>query len=305
MTTAPAGPTPIGIRPSETTRFVAPDIDNLYVRMGPSTSYPAVGLLAPGAQVVGVCVPGRWLQVTRGPLAGTCVSGDYLTDEAPSATPATPCPRIEGRVTSDDQFANIRSGPGFAHPIVGRYTHHELVTGSLVDDGPWIRTDRGYVNGGTLTTHTPDPTCLNGRIPEHLLSPIPLCYNAIGDFEPGYTATTPRYLNGSALDALHRLQAAFKRRFGHYATIDLTYRSYAEQEFWFEKFSSPRAATPGTSNHGYGLAIDFEEREDPWIYSWGAVANDWLLTHQARFGFDNPFASTLQEGEDYHFNFVG
>lgn len=159
--------------------------------------------------------------------------------------------------------------------------------------------------GSVAAVHTPDPTALNGQVPEHLLAPVPLCYNANGAFDPGYDPTTQRYLNRAALDALQRLQIAFKRRFGHYATIDLTYRSYDEQQFWFDKFGSPRAATPGHSNHGYGLAIDFEERDGPWIYSWGAAGNDWLLTHQGVFGFDNPYGATLQHGEDYHFNFVG
>lgn len=304
MTTTHSDSAQLGADAGAVARFVAPGIDSLNVRMGPSTAYPAVGLLMPDARVVGIVYAG-WLQITEGPLVGGCVSTDYLIADQPTTAPSTPCPRIIGRVTTDNQFANIRSGPDFCHPIIGRYASHEQVHGALVDDGPWIRTDRGYVNGGTIAVYATDPRVLNGCIPTHLLSPIPLCYNAESTFEPGYTPSTPRYLNGSALDALHRLQAAFKRSFGHYAAIDLTYRSYDEQLYWHEKFGTPRAARPGTSNHGLGLAIDFEERDDPWIYSWGEVANRWLLTHQADFGFDNPFAPTLQEGEDYHFNFVG
>ncbi|GGB25886.1 hypothetical protein GCM10011492_15040 [Flexivirga endophytica] len=304
MTTASAGSAAIDIEAAGSTRYVAPDIDSLNVRMGPSTAYPAVGLLAPGAQVIGIPYAG-WLQITDGPLVGGCVSTDYLTTDRPRAAPPVPCPHIVGRVTSDNQFANIRSGPGFSHPVVGRYAHHEQVTGRLVDHGPWVETERGYVNGGTIAVHATNPSSLNGRLPEHLLAPIPLCYNAVAYFEPAYTPDTPRYLNGAALAALHRLQHAFHRRFGHFATIDLTYRSYAEQEYWYDKFGSPRAAVPGTSNHGYGLAIDFEEGEEPGLYSWGAPGNHWLLTHQQAFGFHNPYAPTLQEGEDYHFNFVG
>ncbi|WP_446666024.1 SH3 domain-containing protein [Flexivirga sp. B27] len=304
MSAVPAGSATAETSDATCTRYVAPDIDQLRVRMGPSTSYPCVGGLAPGAQLTGLHRR-DWLQITDGSLVGAWVSTDYLTPERPATTPAVPCPQFVGRVTTDNMFANIRSGPGFDHRVVGRYAHHELVTGRLVDDGPWVATDRGFVNAGTITVHATDPSTLNGRIPEHLLSPIPLHYNANAHFEPGYSPTTPRYLNGAALAALHRLQRAFRRRFGHFATIDLTYRSYAEQEYWFDKFGRPRAAEPGTSNHGLGLAIDFEEGDGPGIYSWGAPANDWLLTHQASFGFDNPFAPTLQEGEDYHFNFVG
>lgn len=300
----PADAAAAGAPAAASIRYVAPDVDGLDVRMGPGPSYPLAGRLVAGAQITGVG-SGGWLEITVGPFSGAWVSSACLTTQVPPAAPRTPCPLISGRVTSDDQYANIRSGPSFAHPVVGRYRHHEPVTGSLVDHGPWIRTERGCVNSGTLTIHAPDPSLLNGRIPEHLLARVPLCYNAKGSFDPGYEPTTRRYLNSAALEALHQLQIAFRQRFGHYATIDLTYRSYDEQQFWFDKFGSPRAAAPGRSNHGYGLAVDFEERDSPWLYSWGAAANDWLLTHQGAFGFDNPYAATLQEGEDYHFNFVG
>lgn len=287
------------------TFYVAPDIDQLTVRMGPGATYPGVGRLAPSARLTGLPAEG-WLQITEGVLVGSWVSRDHLTTGRPRSTPTLPCPHITGLVTSDDMFANIRSGPGFAHPIVGRYEHRDRVTGHLIGHGPWIATDRGFVNGGTITVQGPDPRTLNGRIPAHLLSRIPLRYNADAYFEPGYTPLTPRYLNGSALAALTLLQRAFRQRFGHFATIDLTYRSYDEQAFWYDKFGSPRAAVPGTSNHGLGLAIDFAEGDETGgLYSWGSPCNDWLLTHQAGFGFDNPFAPTLQEGEDFHFNFVG
>lgn len=304
MTTAPDGPMPSDSEAVRVTRYVARGIDCLNVRMGPGTSYPVVGVLVPGARMEGLAAA-DWLQITRGPLIGGWLSRDYLTLEPPAIAPSNPCPHITGRVTSDDQFANIRTGPGFSHPVAGRYLPHEPVIGSLVDDGPWIRTERGFVNSGTLVVHVSDPATLNGRIPLHLLAPIPLCYNADNHFEPGYTPDTPRYLNGAALAALHRLQRAFRRHFGHFATIDLSYRTYDEQHYWFDKFGSPRAAHPGTSNHGYGLALDFEERDRPGLYSWGAPANRWLLDHQTGYGFDNPYAATLQEGEDYHFNFVG
>lgn len=285
-------------------RYAGPGHEQLEVHMAADASYPVVGLLAPGARVVGV-PDGEWLQLTRGPLLGAWVPAAHLTDEEPATRPATPYLHVTGRVMSDDRWANIRSGPGFEHDVVARYEHHQEVSGSAVGDGPWLATALGFVNTGTLCVYAADPTTCNGRIPEHLLAPIPLEYNATGDFDPGYTATTTRYLNPAALTALQDWQRAFEARFGHLATIDLTYRPYDEQRYWFDKFGSPRAAIPGTSNHGYGLSIDFEERAEPWLYSWGTERNDWLLEHESEFGFNNPFAATLQEGEDYHFNFVG
>ncbi|MBC9956242.1 hypothetical protein [Yimella sp. cx-51] len=78
-------------------------------------------------------------------------------------------------------------------------------------------------------------------------------------FDPGCTPLTQRYLNCYALKQLDLLQGAYRAHFGRYARIDLTYRPLAEQWYWFNKFGSPRAATPGTSPHGFGISIDFQE----------------------------------------------
>lgn len=80
---------------------------------------------------------------------------------------------------------------------------------------------------------------------------------------------TPRLLHGDAIPELATLQTAFTDVFGHPAVIDLAYRDLTEQHYWFDRFGAPRAAVPGTSNHGFGLAIDFEEVDEPGYYSWG------------------------------------
>jgi D-alanyl-D-alanine carboxypeptidase len=44
------------------------------------------------------------------------------------------------------------------------------------------------------------------------------------------------------------------------------------------------AAKPGTSNHGWGLALDLECGAD----NYGGIAYEWLATHGPDYGWHNP-----------------
>lgn len=219
------------------------------------------------------------------------------------------CTTITGYVMADSgaagSKAQIRSGPGMAASVIGSYGPHVKVTGTRVGTGPWLRTSRGYVHKGTLETTTTNPSSLNGRIPAGALCKVPLAYNSPDTFNPGYTKNTQRYLNCDDLPYLNALEGAYKKQFGHYAAIDLTYRSVTEQQYWYNKFGSPRAAYPGTSNHGYGLAVDFRETDQPGEeFGWGGAGQKWLSANAGRWGFVNPFPYGT-DGESYHFQFVG
>lgn len=72
-----------------------------------------------------------------------------------------------------------------------------------------------------------------------------------------------------------------------------SYRTYAEQvEFWNIYLAGGNlAARPGTSNHGWGIAVDVAEE---WMRSW-------IDDHGARFGW----RKTEAFSEWWHVNFVG
>lgn len=219
------------------------------------------------------------------------------------------CTSINGYVMADagaaGSKANIRSGPGMNYRVVGSYGPHAKVSGTRVGTGPWVRTGLGYVNKGNLETTTTNPSALNGRFPTSALCAVPKVFNSPDSFAPGYTKDTQRYLNCDDLPYLKALEVAYKRQFGHYALIDLTYRSLAEQQYWYNKFGIPRAAYPGTSNHGYGLAVDFRETDKPGEeFGWGGTGQKWLAANAGRWGFNNPFPSGTA-GESYHFQFIG
>lgn len=218
-----------------------------------------------------------------------------------ATVPPPPAGSVTRYVTTDDQYAAVRSAPSLTSTILAHAAPHSRVVGTLT--GQWLKTASGYINQGTLTT-TSTPSTINGKIATSSLCKVPLAWNASHSFKPGYTATTQRYLNCNALAGLTTLENAFKAHFGYWAAIDLTYRSLAEQKYWYDRLGYPIAAKPGTSNHGYGLAVDFEEDDAPDTFSWGHPGQKWLKANASRYGFNNPFAYGTPS-ESYHHNFVG
>lgn len=112
----------------------------------------------------------------------------------------------------------------------------------------------------------------NGNIPPSTLAPVPW--------------DTVRILRTDARDALVAMNGAFVANFGHNITINDGYRDFAEQVRAKQKFGS-NAATPGTSNHGWAIAVDIARTNrvqlgfsDP-IYLW-------LKSNAARYGWVHP-----------------
>lgn len=73
-----------------------------------------------------------------------------------------------------------------------------------------------------------------------------------------------------------------------------SYRTYGEQQDLYKLYQEGRgalAAVPGTSNHGWGIAVDLAE---PWM-------RDWMDAHGAKYGW----RKTEAFSEWWHENFVG
>jgi D-alanyl-D-alanine carboxypeptidase len=131
----------------------------------------------------------------------------------------------------------------------------------------------------------------NGRVPEKMLVAIPW------DKEKTLIAAP-------ALKDLNRLNAAFKKKFGRNLDIDLAYRTRATQDAYWVALGPYIAARPGTSNHGWGTAIDVPETYD---YSFRGKYYKWLKANSKKYNWVH--RKILEEGSPYaeawHFDYVG
>ena len=131
----------------------------------------------------------------------------------------------------------------------------------------------------------------NGKVPERMLV-------AIGWDKEKTLIAAP------AVKDLNRLNAAFKKKFGHNLDIDLAYRTRATQDAYWVELGPYVAARPGTSNHGWGTAIDVPETYD---YSFRGKYHKWLKANSKKFNWVH--RKILEEGSPYaeawHFDYVG
>ena len=111
-------------------------------------------------------------------------------------------------------------------------------------------------------------------------------------------------ISAPALNDLTRLNAAFTKKFGHNLDIDLAYRTRATQDYYWVELGPYIAARPGTSNHGWGLAIDTPETYN---YSFRGKYYKWLKANSKNFNWVH--RKNLEEGSPYaeawHFEYVG
>lgn len=97
----------------------------------------------------------------------------------------------------------------------------------------------------------------------------------------------PAYLHKGAAADWFAMKAACLKEAGVPLTISGgggAYRTFALQEYYYDQYRNhggANAADPGTSNHGWGKAVD--------IYNWSR-AYGWLLANCGRWGFQNNYA---------------
>jgi zinc D-Ala-D-Ala carboxypeptidase len=90
-------------------------------------------------------------------------------------------------------------------------------------------------------------------------------------------------LRADAAIALAKLDVAYNERFDKDLCITDSYRSLGSQISLASR-KPGLAARPGSSEHGWGLAVDLCDGGDVA----GTPQHDWLLEHAPAFGWDNP-----------------
>ena len=109
-------------------------------------------------------------------------------------------------------------------------------------------------------------------------------------------------LRCDAAEQLDVLNTAYKERFGVNIVVSDSYRSYAGQVACVQT-KGPLCATPGTSNHGNGIAVDFGGG----IETFGTKQHAWMDDHAGDLLWVNPSWAVLTgtKPEAWHWEYSG
>lgn len=132
----------------------------------------------------------------------------------------------------------------------------------------------------------------NGQIPEYELTPI--IWN------------TSIWLRPDAADALTKMNAAYNAEFGRDLTLNDGYRNL-EAQYDAKAQYGDEAAEPGTSNHGWAMAIDFGDIDGNRLPETDATFT-WLVEHAGEYGWVNPpwaLAGGVGPYEPWHWEYWG
>jgi hypothetical protein len=139
-------------------------------------------------------------------------------------------------------------------------------------------------NGGSLAGYA------NGQLPTSALCGL---WGAPGEM-----------LQRNAASSFNAMSKAFAAAFGEPLCVEASYRTYQHQVELYATMPAGFAAVPGTSNHGWGLAVDL----------CGGIQVDnspehlWLLDHAAAFNWFHP-AWAMPGGagphEPWHWEYAG
>ncbi|WIJ46182.1 M15 family metallopeptidase [Curtobacterium citreum] len=129
----------------------------------------------------------------------------------------------------------------------------------------------------------------NGEIPLSAMTPVP-------------AANGQPYLRPDAAVAYFAVSTAFQARFGKALPITEAYRDLARQQALYAAYQAGGnlAATPGTSNHGWGLACDFGGG----VNSYGSAEKNWMNANGPSYGWQ-PRGDSFSQREAWHFEYDG
>jgi hypothetical protein len=139
-------------------------------------------------------------------------------------------------------------------------------------------------------------SCVGGDVQQYPNGQIPTAALCALRASPGH------YLRADAAYAFDRMSAAYAVRFGRTICVTDSYRSYAAQVSVYAR-KPGLAAVPGTSNHGWGTAVDLCGG----IQSFTSTEHRWMTVNAPLYGWFHPgwAQQTGSKPEPWHWEFGG
>jgi D-alanyl-D-alanine carboxypeptidase len=128
----------------------------------------------------------------------------------------------------------------------------------------------------------------NGRLPDSALTTVTTSCRVVNDVAGPLRDLMSAASTGGA--PVFPEESSFTEPLPGPPRIESCYRSYEMQQWWRNFYcffvSCDYAAVPGTSVHGWGRAVDFQDSAGELTF--GSAGYHWLEANAARFGFVHP-----------------
>jgi cell wall-associated NlpC family hydrolase len=296
----PRRPSSLLVLPAETLTAVSKAMDQLGLPYAPGTAgpgswacgslvqsaYAAAGIQLPGDQagLYSVTTPVATADVLPGDLvflgsdeSGLGHVGIALDPQTMLAADARAGAVVVRRLPGDQVI-------GIGRPSLGRRSPVDAPEPT----GGALRVECG----NTVYPPSYDGARQWGRYPNGLIPPKAMCPLGEGGHK----------LRCDAAAAWKAMAAAFARAFGSSMCITDSYRTYASQVTLYGQ-KPTLAAVPGTSNHGWGLAVDLCGG----IERYGTAQYKWMVANAGRFGWLHPTWADPGNGreEPWHWEYAG
>ena len=114
---------------------------------------------------------------------------------------------------------------------------------------------------------------------------------------------TVDHLRCDAAVRFEALNTAYKAKWGANICVNDAYRSYAKQVALYDELGPGVAAVPGTSNHGWGVAVDL----GCGVGIFGNARHVWFAVNAPKYGFTQPEWALIgsSRAEAWHWQFFG
>ncbi len=156
------------------------------------------------------------------------------------------------------------------------------------------------VAAARANTTLTDQVIENGRLPDEVLTTL--------EGRTDFSGRPVRVLTPIARD-LESMMEAFEAELGVEMLLTDSYRTYERQQSLYDN-PNLSAATPGTSKHGWGLAIDMNtittNEEGERVEKFNSPFYEWMSNNAVYYGFHNP-AWAQESGsspEAHHWEFI-